>query len=679
MENEEYIESGLSVGAVKYVDPNEIITEEEYNYIKNKTPELNGRVGVIEGEINTINNEIEEINSSLDNKADKSDVDNELSKKIDTTNVYTKNEIDGNLLLKRDKNTLIRIEDLHYDVKVAMTGGSVAVTGENSVGTSELKDNSVTDSKLAFKNIGDILYTLPSNKNIELINNNGTLQIKIINSDLWFVLPNGINLDFQPSSCSATLPNGCYDSETKTYTFNLSNNNILVYNIRDNNVYIRNSRLALMVGDIALAIARNGICQSGVFKKIKDDLNLNNSLKNTVSVGTWKDTTSYIKSYAPNGEISGQPCNIEIKPRYEICLPNGYVILFNNSTTVGFTVPSGTFSDGLFTFSIPHNKTLVYDTELNACLYAEHYSTLDKHQILLASASSGVLTGGLLYELILREENKLLKEKVENLENKIDTITFGDITKNTLIETINYEEIVANKYRNEKYKTTYWLTKIPYKTLDDTIYKPRLGFIGSTLNEKLGKPSDFAKRENCVLTINGGTYFTQHNKTGGMFIQDGVVLQEWDYLEHWESYILGFKNDNTLKAYPYGTNSQEILSDGVINACTGFVPLIQDKIICGDEILSKCEHWNVSHPRQIICQMENKDLLFFTCDGRIDNEKGLTLKECAEILSHYNDIVFAYNLDGGGSCSTVIKNKKINRNIDEGGEREVPNFIYFKK
>ena len=50
----------LSVGAVKYVDPNEMITEEEYNYIKNKVPELDGRVGDIE-------DEIEEINLSLDN------------------------------------------------------------------------------------------------------------------------------------------------------------------------------------------------------------------------------------------------------------------------------------------------------------------------------------------------------------------------------------------------------------------------------------------------------------------------------------------------------------------------------------------------------------------------------------------------------------------------------------
>lgn len=42
MEDEQYIniEDGLSVGAIKYVDPNEIITEEEFNYIINKVPEL---------------------------------------------------------------------------------------------------------------------------------------------------------------------------------------------------------------------------------------------------------------------------------------------------------------------------------------------------------------------------------------------------------------------------------------------------------------------------------------------------------------------------------------------------------------------------------------------------------------------------------------------------------------
>ena len=62
MEDEQYIniEDGLSVGAVKYADPNEIFTEEELNNIKNKVPELDEKVGVI-------NDEIKEINSSLDN------------------------------------------------------------------------------------------------------------------------------------------------------------------------------------------------------------------------------------------------------------------------------------------------------------------------------------------------------------------------------------------------------------------------------------------------------------------------------------------------------------------------------------------------------------------------------------------------------------------------------------
>ena len=42
MDDEQYIniEDGLSVGAIKYVDTNEIITEEEFNYIKNKITEL---------------------------------------------------------------------------------------------------------------------------------------------------------------------------------------------------------------------------------------------------------------------------------------------------------------------------------------------------------------------------------------------------------------------------------------------------------------------------------------------------------------------------------------------------------------------------------------------------------------------------------------------------------------
>ena len=54
-------------------------------------------------------------------------------------------QIDG----KIDKGN-VTMNDLTQDVKLAMTGGSVAVVGENAVGTENIKDNSVTITKANF-------------------------------------------------------------------------------------------------------------------------------------------------------------------------------------------------------------------------------------------------------------------------------------------------------------------------------------------------------------------------------------------------------------------------------------------------------------------------------------------------------------------------------------------------
>ena len=54
-------------------------------------------------------------------------------------------QIDG----KIDKGN-VTLNDLTQDVKLAMTGGSVAVVGENAVGTENIKDNSVTITKANF-------------------------------------------------------------------------------------------------------------------------------------------------------------------------------------------------------------------------------------------------------------------------------------------------------------------------------------------------------------------------------------------------------------------------------------------------------------------------------------------------------------------------------------------------
>jgi hypothetical protein len=84
MDDEQYIniEDGLSVGAIKYVDPNEIITEEDFKYIINKIPELDERVGNIDDDIEEINSSLEdttnEVNELKEVKADKSYVDSAI-------------------------------------------------------------------------------------------------------------------------------------------------------------------------------------------------------------------------------------------------------------------------------------------------------------------------------------------------------------------------------------------------------------------------------------------------------------------------------------------------------------------------------------------------------------------------------------------------------------------------
>ena len=82
MDNEQYIESGLSVGTTKIANKYEIFTEEEIDAINNKIPELDERVGIIE-------DEIDEINSSLDSKASK----NELSVERERINNLAKLEV----------------------------------------------------------------------------------------------------------------------------------------------------------------------------------------------------------------------------------------------------------------------------------------------------------------------------------------------------------------------------------------------------------------------------------------------------------------------------------------------------------------------------------------------------------------------------------------------------------
>ena len=163
----------LSVGAVKYVDPNEIITEEEFDYIKNKVPELEERVDIVE-------DEIEEISSSLDNIATQTselifDSNKKYILKKDTYNINNSNKI------KIDNKSNIII-DFNF---------ATLTQTESDINILEVSNC----SKIVIKNLiirgikGTSIGINGFNKGISITNSN---NIVIENSDIQNMWNNGV-------------------------------------------------------------------------------------------------------------------------------------------------------------------------------------------------------------------------------------------------------------------------------------------------------------------------------------------------------------------------------------------------------------------------------------------------------------------------------------------------------
>ncbi len=166
-------------------------------------------------------------------------------------------------------------------------------------------------------------------------------------------------------------------------------------------------------------------------------------------------------------------------------------------------------------------------------------------------------------------------------------------------------------------------------------------------------------------------------KPAGIQIVNGVIVQE--DVPATKIFTLGIKADNELVSYPFGTTAQQMLEDGAVNALTAFVPLIEDHERVSDEVLQTVANLDKQHPRQVIVQFDNLDLMVFSCGGRGFEGQGMTALDIIRVLQeHERDVKFAFNLDGGGSVTTVVNGERITPQIDGDGtlDRPRPNFLY---
>ena len=245
-----------------------------------------------------------------------------------------------------------------------------------------------------------------------------------------------------------------------------------------------------------------------------------------------------------------------------------------------------------------------------------------------------------------------------------------------LLQNAYYSGVETTQYYDEQTQTVYYLTKVP--AVDET---------GQAIQIKHGcvnnqTPSSFlANHPTATLISNGAPSSSGNIIANGKIIRstaDGLIDQA----------TMAVLKDGTLTWYPTKTTSEEMLADGVVNSFTGFWPIIvEGKAFDAESIAGATSNPNndwtylqKQHPRNVICQLADKSLLFLTAEGRLQHNVGLSVDDLIRILLPLN-VVFAYNLDGGGSAVLINKGVRINAPYDGNftEERGRNDFIYIDK
>lgn len=241
-----------------------------------------------------------------------------------------------------------------------------------------------------------------------------------------------------------------------------------------------------------------------------------------------------------------------------------------------------------------------------------------------------------------------------------------------------YHNIEVSYKRDSQSSTDYIVTKISHKDEEGKIIKLKRGFAND------GKPMpsaesvrDFAVRNNATVAINASTFNTVTYELRGTNIHKGSVIHQGVDVSRW---ILGIKADNTMISFPPNTPASTMIDAGCQETLIGFVPIIEDGKRVDDSLLNVSSNMPERHPRQLIGQMANKDIVILTSDGRSENSLGLTAEDMIRLMLA-EGVQFAYVLDGGGSTQTVVRGTLLSRPIDEDGygERIVPDFLYIAK
>lgn len=208
------------------------------------------------------------------------------------------------------------------------------------------------------------------------------------------------------------------------------------------------------------------------------------------------------------------------------------------------------------------------------------------------------------------------------------------------------------------------------KLFDPDVFKVSLakGKMGT-----LETTSDAGRRTGAILAINGGGFGA--GKVNGQVVStmiggtviDGHVVKEFVPKSNEDLFFVGINRQGDLVG-DIPTSHDDMMS---LNPYQGvsFIPML---IKSGEKVSLPGAWANTKHPRTIIGQYANDDLIVIVVDGRQgEYSAGITLERLQDKLLELG-VKDAYNLDGGGSTAMYFKGKILNKPSD-GHERPVAN------
>lgn len=185
--------------------------------------------------------------------------------------------------------------------------------------------------------------------------------------------------------------------------------------------------------------------------------------------------------------------------------------------------------------------------------------------------------------------------------------------------------------------------------------------------------SQAAERTGAIFAINGGG-FGASRKTGKMVSQmigatvvDGNLVKPFVHTDEEDLFFVGTDKYGQLVGNTPLT-SEDVMALEPYQGVS-FIPIL----IKDGQKLALPGPWKTSkHPRTIIGQYANDDLIMIVVDGRQGQwSSGITLERLQDKLIELG-VKDAYNLDGGGSTAMYFKGKVLNK-PSSGYERPVAN------